>query len=181
MNYISIKNILYIISFLFAIIAIISILNTIKIEEYTNEYKISSPDLKLKPPYKYKRQYLSYDTEPVNMLSMKAHLLEDGYRFQNSIKVDNDNFTIDKYPDVFIKGSGKFNNVDGHYIPPRKTYTIDNYLQYGGGNGVNQTSLKDIQNTHIYKIMHNDNYHIKDISYPNKIFSWGDIINRFSK
>lgn len=144
--------------------------------------------------------YLSPMVGPVDMLQMKKQLLMDGYRFQNSLfpsiegsqRCVTDCQPIDRQRVGIFKNSAyidSLNEADASQSPIIEGYTSptsgtvaqlnakgdqDKYIY-----GTNGEPIEDSERPLSYWVHFGRPERMREINYPNEVFSWGDVIHRY--
>ena len=157
----------------------------------------------MEPPYRYLAPQLYPTTGPVDMLSMQKFLLVNGYRFQNGLFPPEPlNLRADlpgqwgplgEYPQSYRQRTGSF----------KERAFVEKFESGSASTGASQATLAQVrsrgdQDRYILGQSGDQIELSKDnmdpmgkwveasvpnrqaeINYPNEVFSWGDIINRF--
>lgn len=147
--------------------------------------------------------YLSPRVGPVDMLQMHKQLLMDGYRFQNSLfpsmegrqRYVSDCHPIDRQRVGIFKKSAYIDSlneadagqssqspmIEGYTSPTSGTVAQlnakgdqDKYIY-----GVNGQPIEESERPLSYWVRFGRPERMREINYPNEVFSWGDVIHRY--
>jgi hypothetical protein len=143
--------------------------------------------------------YIPSSVGPVDMLQQPKQLLMDGYRFQNSLfpRIEGDQRQLsdlcptDRQRVGIFKEKAYFDNVS----EPDTTKDLIGGAESPTAGSISQLMAKGEQDKYIYGqkgdpivdsekpfgmwVLYGSPDHKLEVNYPNEVYSWGDVINRY--
>lgn len=143
--------------------------------------------------------YLSSRIGPVDMLQQPKQLLMDGYRFQDALfpQIEGDQTTVTECQPIDRQRVGIFKEkayIDPDNEPNPQKDVIEGYKGASIAT-VSQLLAKGEQDIYLYGrpgdpivdsekpfsmwVRYGQPERKREVNYPNEVFSWGDVINRY--